>query len=644
MASPETSVIIRTFNEEKHLPGLLEALQEQTYRDFEIVVVDSGSLDRTRDIAAQFTDKLLRINSHDFTFGYSLNVGIQAASGKYASIVSAHTLPTDTEWLGTLVEPLRDARTAMSYGRQLGWTSSRLSEVRDLDRTFGSRPKVLRPPHYFAHNANSAIQKELWDQRPFDESLPGLEDIDWAKYWMQRGYQVVYDPEAALYHIHEEHWRQIRRRYHREAIAARYIGIKGKQHILAEAVSEVGKTLLDLGYGMWSSRSSVVAPKQPFERAREVLLFRANKALGTISGLMDGASAQDAESRERLLFDKTCRAVVVHGPGRVSLDEVNLPEVKPGDVMVRVAYNGICGRDLEILRGTTGDSPAGATRYPVVLGHEISGHIVTVGTNVSHLQEGDTVVLESTLSCDRCTQCLRSNRMACAELTELGATPGVNGGYAEYVVIPGRFVHQVPPGLDLRKAALCEPLAIILKGLNRLARVWPGQSEAKSCAVVGAGSLGHLCARVLALKGHQVTVFDQDPLRRSYFQGSNVDVSDDIGRLGEFEVLVEVTGDPDVLDVILNESATGATILLLGLPYSYKAFTFERIVTHDKTVVGSVGSSSSEFQEALKILTELDLDHYLQCILPLEQYQEGWENFRQRKHLKVLLKVDQDLP
>ena len=105
MASPETSIIIRTFNEEKHLPGLLEAVREQSYRDYEIVVVDSGSLDRTRDIARPFANKLLRIDSHDFTFGYSLNVGIRAASGRFAAIVSAHTLPSSQDWLAVLVDP-----------------------------------------------------------------------------------------------------------------------------------------------------------------------------------------------------------------------------------------------------------------------------------------------------------------------------------------------------------------------------------------------------------------------------------------------------------------------------------------------------------------------------------------------------------
>jgi glycosyltransferase involved in cell wall biosynthesis len=93
LIEPEASIIIRTFNEEKHIQALLDALAIQSYTNFETILVDSGSLDRTREIAEGQVDTLLRIDSQDFTFGYSLNVGIQVAKGRFAVIVSAHTLP-----------------------------------------------------------------------------------------------------------------------------------------------------------------------------------------------------------------------------------------------------------------------------------------------------------------------------------------------------------------------------------------------------------------------------------------------------------------------------------------------------------------------------------------------------------------------
>ena len=638
MPSPETSIIIRTFNEEKHLPGLLESLGGQTYRDFEIVVVDSGSLDRTRDIAAPWAHKLLRIQSHDFTFGYSLNVGIESAGGQYAVIISAHTAPVNGEWLENLLEPLRQDSTAMSFGRQIGWQKSNPGEVNDLQRAFGPRRKVLRPPHYFAHNGNSAIRKDLWQMHRFDETLPGLEDIEWAKHWMERGYQVVYEPEAVLYHIHDENWRQVRRRYYREALAARWIGVKGRRHVLLDSAKELAYAVQDLGQALWPGEGHPVRKGGIPNRGREVLLFRLNKAMGTARGLLDGAAMQDQAARERLFFDRTGTAVVIHGPGRASLEEVRIPEVKPGDVLVRTAYSGISGTDLEIFNGTLGDYKSGKANYPIVPGHEVSGRVVATGPNVSAVKEGDPVVVEHIQSCGTCPQCRRSDWIGCAQRTELGIQ-GLDGGYAQFVVVPGRFVRPVPSGLDLRKASLCQPLAMILKGLNRLSRSWPATPETKRCAVVGAGSLGHLCARVLALRGHDVTAIDRDPRRRSYFQGSGIKTSDDMGSLAEYDALVELTGDPEVLEAMLQASAPGATILLLGLPYAQRQFTFDNIVSYDKTVVGSVGSTSQEYEEALKLLPQINVDALLQCILPLDQYRQGWDHFRQHNYLKVLLSL-----
>jgi 2-desacetyl-2-hydroxyethyl bacteriochlorophyllide A dehydrogenase len=638
MPYPEISVIIRTFNEEKYLPALLDALRHQSRRDFETIVVDSGSLDRTRDIAAQKADHLLRIQSHDFTFGHSLNVGIRQASGQYMVIVSAHTLPVENEWLSKLIEPFQDDQTAMVYGRQLGGEASKFSETQDMRRTFGAKREILQPPNFFANNANSAIRRDLWQQHPFDESLPGLEDIEWAKYWMERHYQVIYEPAAALYHIHEESWRQVRRRYHREAIAARQIGIKNMKHAWLTAPQEALRALIDLGAAIFSSNQQRQMTKPYLHFAREAMLFRINKTIGTVSGLLNGRAMENPVDRQQMYFDRTGKAVVIHGPGRASLDEVEVPGVKPGDVMIRVAYESICATDLEILDGTLGYYKDGLASYPIIPGHEFSGRAVAFGPNVTHLQEGDPVVVECIQSCGACAECRRQNWIACQSRTELGVI-GHDGGYAEFVVVPGRFVHRLPAGFDLRKATLCEPMAVVLKGLRRLERSWPSSSDPKRCAVVGAGPLGNLCAQTLSLRGHAVTAFDRNPRRLEYLADLNISCSNDLAQLHEYEVLVEVTGDPDALDGILHKSPAGATILLLGLPYAHRQFTFEKIVAFDKTVVGSVGSSAEDFADAITLLPQLETSYFFEKILPLAEFQQAWELARSNQYLKLMLKI-----
>lgn len=343
-------------------------------------------------------------------------------------------------------------------------------------------------------------------------------------------------------------------------------------------------------------------------------------------------------ARQNLFFERTTTTVTIEGPGRAGWKPAPIPEVKPGDVLIRVAYEGVCGTDLEILEGTLGYYRSGWARYPIVPGHEVSGRILSTGPNVTGFREGDAVVVECIQSCGTCGQCRRGNAIGCPERSELGVV-GRNGGYAGHLVVPARFVHLLPPGADLRKASLCEPLAVVLKGVARLSRSWPAEPASKRCAVVGAGPLGHLCARVLHRNGHRVAVFDREPRRRAYFQGTEIADEPDFGKLPEFDAVVEATGHPDALDAALQQSAPGATILLLGLPYARKEYTFETIVSMDKTIVGSVGSGPKEFEEAIRILPELDVDAFLECLLPLDQFEKAWDLFRERRHLKIILET-----
>ena len=159
---PKTSVVIRSFNEERWLPELFAALHKQVYRDFEVLVVDSGSVDRTREIAAANGARIVRLRSDDFTFGHSLNVGIEQARGSLVAIVWAHAIPTDDRWLERLIAPLAEANCAMVFGGQRGHAISKFSGARDFERVFHSKRLVMDDDHVFVNNANSAIRKDLW--------------------------------------------------------------------------------------------------------------------------------------------------------------------------------------------------------------------------------------------------------------------------------------------------------------------------------------------------------------------------------------------------------------------------------------------------------------------------------------------------
>lgn len=633
----ETSIIIRTYNEQRDLPALFDALDLQRYRDFEVIVVDSGSFDRTREVAVDRGAKLIRIEKHDFTFGYSLNTGIRAAAGRFAVAVSAHTVPAGNDWLANLVKPLRDdPNTAMSYGRQIGVPSSKFSEAEDFERLFGAESRTDSLRDIRANNANSAIRRDLWLRHPFDESLPGLEDVEWARNWLRQNFQVVYVPDAPIHHIHEESWQQVENRYYREAVAARQMGVKLPSNVLKEVWREIFHAVGDWRRLFFMRSSPVLERLTRAQSAREVLYFRWRKLRGTLRGLTQSHAMESREEQESILFDKMSRAVIVKARGTAVLEEVPVPEIKPGEVLIRVAHVAVCATDIDVLDGRLGYFENGMSSYPIIPGHEFSGWVAARGQNVNGIPEGSPVVVEPIQSCGVCEYCAAGNQIACADRREIGVM-SADGAYANYIVTPARFVHRLPPEFDMRLAALVEPTAVVLKGLRRLGLGKASPARQRSCAVIGSGSLGHICAKAVHELGHAVTGFDRNDERNALLRVDGISTSRDLSDLGQFDTLIEVTGSQDVLEAAIRYSRPGAQILLLGFPYAERDFSFEQIVASDKSIIGSVGSNREDFEAAIGLLPKLGLRHHLACELSLGQFDEAWKLCRTGRALKVIL-------
>lgn len=219
---PEASIIIRAYNEGRHIGRLLDSIQSQQFTDYEIILVDSGSTDDTRQIAAQYPVKIVNITPQEFTFGRSLNWGIQAASGDIIVNISAHCYPMHDQWLAQLVATFADEKIAVAYGMQRGDVRNKYSEHQFFAHYY---PEISNPQQEdpFCNNANAAIRRALWEQNPYDESLTGLEDLAWSGWAMEQGYHIAYVAEAGIIHVHEERPAQVYNRYRREAIAMKHI-------------------------------------------------------------------------------------------------------------------------------------------------------------------------------------------------------------------------------------------------------------------------------------------------------------------------------------------------------------------------------------------------------------------------------------
>jgi len=216
------SIVIRAYNEEKYIGRLLEGIQQQTIKDVEILLVDSGSTDGTVSISESFGARVVRIPSSEFTFGRSLNLGIQEATGELIVIASAHVYPVYPDWLESLLRPFEDKNVALTYGKQRGPDSAKFSEQQIYQHWY---PDISQwhQATAFCNNANAAIRKNLWQQNPYDETLTGLEDLAWGKWAKEQGYAIAYVAEAEIIHVHNETPKGIFNRYRREAMAFKKI-------------------------------------------------------------------------------------------------------------------------------------------------------------------------------------------------------------------------------------------------------------------------------------------------------------------------------------------------------------------------------------------------------------------------------------
>jgi rhamnosyltransferase len=276
MSNPDVSIIIRTLNEERHLPALLKGIQgQQAAFSYEIVLIDSGSTDNTLEIADRFGCRILHISRSEFSFGRSLNRACEAAKGAYFALVSGHCIPWDQHWLQNLVQPLAHGIVQYCYGRQVGAEHTYWSERQIFAKYFPEESSIPQRGFY-CNNANSAILADAWNRYKFNEDLTGLEDMHLAKRLVSDQGSVGYVADACVFHIHHEDWEQVQRRFEREALALQQICpevLLRRRDILRYFSRGV---ILDLAAGLPATMTPSFL--------RQIILYRYHQYVGSYRG------------------------------------------------------------------------------------------------------------------------------------------------------------------------------------------------------------------------------------------------------------------------------------------------------------------------------------------------------------------------
>jgi len=195
------SIIIRTKNEEKWISSCLRSVFDQSYKNFEVIIVDNQSTDNTVARAKEFNVKIISIN--EFYPGKAINKGVRNSNGEIIVCLSGHCIPTNNDWLKNLISNLSNGIAGV-YGRQEPLSFSSDLDKRDLIIVFGKDKKIQIKDSFF-HNANSAFTRKIWEKYPFSETLSNIEDRIWGQEVIEAKLKIIYEPDASVYHWHGIH-------------------------------------------------------------------------------------------------------------------------------------------------------------------------------------------------------------------------------------------------------------------------------------------------------------------------------------------------------------------------------------------------------------------------------------------------------
>lgn len=304
-------------------------------------------------------------------------------------------------------------------------------------------------------------------------------------------------------------------------------------------------------------------------------------------------------------------AAIFYAPGDLRLEEVPIPLPGPSEVLIQVAAATTCGTDLKTYRR---GHPILFRRTPAPFGHEVAGKIAAVGSNVKNCKPGDPVVVANSAPCLRCFYCRRGYFSLCEDLLFL------NGAYAEYLLVPERIVqqnlYQIPHGTGFIAAALCEPLACALHGIEE-SNIQPGDTV----AILGSGSLGLLLVAAAHRKGAYVIVTGRGEERLQLARTFGADVVIDVNGMSLAEqgtavkqeteeqrgadIVIEAVGTPETWELAATLVHPGGLVNFFGGCPSDSRVTFQTRPIHysELTFKGVFHHTPAFFAEALHLIS-----------------------------------------
>ena len=219
MSAPEVSIVMRSFNEAWALGDTLAMLRKQTGPAWELIVIDSGSIDGSVELIREFGPAhFVQIQNRDYVPGRVMNHGMRLARANTVLFLNADAIPANENWLQPLAGALQRPNVAAVFGRQIPRPDCRAVFACDYERCFGENRESAQWDHFFSM-VSSGLRKDIWSRRGFLENLQYAEDDEYTRWAKANGFEVAYCPESVAVHSHNYTASQAYKRAHGDAKA-----------------------------------------------------------------------------------------------------------------------------------------------------------------------------------------------------------------------------------------------------------------------------------------------------------------------------------------------------------------------------------------------------------------------------------------
>jgi len=341
------------------------------------------------------------------------------------------------------------------------------------------------------------------------------------------------------------------------------------------------------------------------------------------------------------------KAAVVREYSKISIEEIPMPDLEDEEALIQITHIGLCGSDVHIYEGKL------AANYPVILGHEFSGNLAAIKSQKhKSLKVGQKVVAHPLTSCGVCELCITGRENICAQVKITGVHTA--GCFAEYIKVPASKVCPLPEDMDLKLAAMAEPLAVAVHDVRK-----SGLKIGQTAYIIGGGPIGILTAMIAKAAGASRAVIGEiNDYRIRFIKELGLEVAD--LRETDLEKAVSALTENKGFDVVFEDSASragfndmikaarlGGTIMLVGMPDEKQLVDITACAKRELHLIGCRIHPQTDYSAALDILKSSEFNGQIESLIthtfPFDQVEEAMEfAVKDQEHGKIILEMREE--